>query len=148
MDIRQQLDSALKEALRSGDEVKKRTVRMAISSIKFLEKEKGVTLDEPGVVAILQKEIKIRKEALQESERAHRPDLIEENKAEIVILEAFLPAQLSEEELKKIIETSIVEVQAVSIADMGKVMKAVLPKVQGKTSNDSVSRLVKQLLQS
>jgi uncharacterized protein YqeY len=148
MEIRQQLETALKDSLRSGDEARKRTVRMALSNIKFVEKEKGTSLDEAGVIAILQKEIKIRKEALQESQKANREDLIKENQEEIAILEAFLPKMMSEEEIQAVISQVIEEVQAKSPADMGKVMKAALPKLQGKAANDQVSALVRKLLQN
>jgi uncharacterized protein YqeY len=146
MDTKEKLQSELKEALRSGNNVRKTTIRMALSSIKLAEVEKGSSLDEPGLISIIQKEIKIRQEAIQDAQKADRRDLIDSNKAEINVLESFLPKQLSEDELREMTIEVISEVQATTPAGMGKVMKSLLPRVQGRAPNDQVSRLVRQLL--
>jgi len=146
MDTKEKLQTELKEALRSGDNVRKTTIRMAMSSIKLAEVEKGSALDEPALISIIQKEIKIRQEAIEGAEKADRSDLVDSNKAEINILESFLPKQISEDELKEMTAAVISEVQATSPTDMGKVMKTLLPRVQGRAPNDQVSRLVRQLL--
>jgi uncharacterized protein len=146
MDTKEKLQSELKDALRSGNGVRKTTIRMALSSIKLAEVEKGSALDEPGIIGIIQKEIKIRQEAIQDGKKAGRQDLVDSNQAEITILESFLPKQLSEDELKEMTIAAISEVQAASPNDMGKVMKILLPRVQGRAPNDQVSRLVRQLL--
>jgi uncharacterized protein YqeY len=146
MDTKEKLQSDLKEALRSGNNVRKTTIRMVLSSIKLAEVEKGSTLDEPVLISIIQKEIKIRQEAIQDAQRANRQDLIDSNKAEINVLESFLPKQLSEDELKDMTIEVMSEVQATTPAEMGKVMKSLLPRVQGRAPNDQVSRLVRELL--
>jgi len=133
--------------MRAGDEVKKRTVRMALAAIKQAEIDRQVTLDEAGVLALLQKEIKTRREALEEARQANRPDLIAEAEAEIAVVNAFLPQALSADELKSLAEVAIAEAGAVSPADMGKVMKLLMPRIQGRAAGDQVSQTVRQLLQ-
>ena len=146
MDTKEKLQSELKEALRSGNDVRKSTIRMALSSIKMAEVEKGSGLDEPGLISIIQKEIKIRQESIQDAKNADRQDLIESNQSEINVLEFFLPKQLSEDELREMTIEVISEIQASAPTDMGKVMKSLLPRVQGRAPNDQVSRLVRELL--
>jgi len=131
MDIRQKLDTELKDAMRSGDEMRKQNVRMILSAIRLLEVEKGQKLDEAGIIAIIRKEVKSRSEALEDAKKANRNDLVEQAMNEAKYLESFLPRQLSEDELEGIIHETIHEIGATSGADMGKVMKAVMPKVQG-----------------
>lgn len=147
-EVRAKLDAALKIAMKSGDEMAKRTLRLAVSSIKNAEIEKREELDDAAVIAILQKEVKMRRESIEGAKSANRPDLIEQNEGEIKILETLLPGQLAEEELKKIIAAAIAELGASGPAAMGQVMKEVLPKVQGQAANNDISRLVKELLSS
>jgi uncharacterized protein YqeY len=147
MDTKVKLKNALKEAMRAGDGVKKRTVRMALAAIKQVEIDHQVSLDEAAVLAILQKEIKIRREALEEARQANRPDLMAEAEAEIAVVNAFLPQALSADELKALAEAAIAEAGAASPADMGKVMKLLMPRIQGRAPGDQVSQLVRQLLQ-
>ena len=104
-------------------------------------------MDEAGVIAIIQKELKARQESLQEAEKANRPDLAERAKSEISFLETFLPKQLSEDELATLVREAIAEVGASGPAEMGKVMKAVMPKVQGRSTGDQVSQAVRKQLQ-
>lgn len=146
MELKQKIESALKDAMRTGDETRKRTLRLIIASIKNAEIDKGSALDDAGVMGIIQKEVKIRKEALEGAEQAHRDDLKEMTFAEIKILEEFLPTQLGEEELKQLVKEAIEETQAQSPADTGKVMKVLMPKIQGRAPGDQVSRLVREQL--
>jgi uncharacterized protein len=145
---RQKLEAALKDAMRSGDEMRKQSVRMVMSAVKLSEVEKGQPMDEAGVLAIIQKKMKARQEALAEAQRANRPDLAERAKAESAFLETFLPKQLSEEELSALAHEAITEVGAKGPADMGKVMKAIMPKVQGRAPGNQVSEAVRKQLQS
>jgi uncharacterized protein YqeY len=147
MSIKNQLNDSLKDAMKSGDEVRKRTVRMALASIKQAEVDKRVELDDAAVTGILQKEVKNRRESLEEARKANRADLIEANEAEIRVLEAFLPKAMPAEELRAIVQGAIAETGASAPADMGKVMKAVMPKVAGRAPNDMVSATVRELLQ-
>jgi len=147
MDTRQKLETALKDALRSSDELRKQNVRMVMSAIKLIEVEKGNRLDEAGVIGIIQKEVKSRQEALQDAQKANRTDLSNRAIAEISFLETFLPKQMTEEELSNLASETIAEINAVSPADMGKVMKAMMPKVQGRATGDQVNQVVRKLLQ-
>ena len=146
MDTREKLETALKDAMRSGDDMRKTNVRMVLSTIKLSEVEKGSRLDDAGVVSAIQKEIKSRQEALQDAQKANRPDLAEKAKTEIAFLETFLPKQLTEEELISVVNETIAELGATGPADMGKVMKAVMPKVQGRAAGDQVSQAVRKSL--
>jgi len=148
MELKATLENDLKDAMRSNNDVKRSTLRMVLSAIKLAEIEKGAKLEESAIVAILQKEIKSRNEAISDAERANRPDLIQDNLAEIRVLELYLPKQMEESELRTLIQSVISELGATGPADMGKVIKTVLPKVQGRAPNDRVSLLVRQLLQS
>ena len=146
MDIKTQLTESMKDAMKSGDEVRKRTTRMALANIKQAEVDKQTKLDDAAVISLLQKEIKNRREALDEAKKANRPDLIADNEAEIKVLEAFLPKAMPAEELRALARAAIAEVGAASPTDMGKVMKALLPKVAGRAAGDQVSAMVKELL--
>jgi len=146
MTTKQELEFALRNAMKSGDEVSKRTIRMVLASIKLVEVEKGSSLSETELAAILQKEIKLRKEAIQDAEKGNRPDLVEANQAEIKVLETFLPQQLTEDELTAVAKAVINQVGANSPADMGKVMKMLLPQIKGQAPNELVSKIVRQLL--
>lgn len=140
------LERKLRDAMRAGDDVTKRTIRMALSAIKLAEIDKGQPLDEAGISAILQKEIKMRNEAVQDAEKAKRDDLIAEAKAELAVIESFLPKQLSEEEIEALVKETIAEVHASGPADTGNVMKAIMPKLQGRAAGDKISQVVRRLL--
>jgi uncharacterized protein YqeY len=99
------------------------------------------------VIALLQKEVKNRREALEEAKKADRPDLIEANEAEIKVLETFLPKSMPDDELRAIVQAAITETGASTQADMGKVMKIVMGKVAGRAPNDKISAAVREMLQ-
>jgi len=146
MELKIKLEDALKDAMRKNDEISRRTIRMVLSAAKLAQIDKGITLDDSAMTAILQKEVKSRHEAINEAQKANRVDLIEANQAEIGVLESFLPKQLSPEELDELVRTAIEEVQAVSMGDMGKVMKAVMPRIQGRVAGDLISQAVRKIL--
>jgi hypothetical protein len=144
----------MKDAMRSGDEVRKRTVRMALAAVKQAEvdkrsnpADKRAELDDMAVINLIQKEIKNRRESLEEAKKANRTDLVEANEAEIKVLEAFLPEAMPPEELRTLVQAAINETGASSPADMGKVMKIVMARVAGRAPNDRVSATVRELLQ-
>ena len=132
--------------MKSGDEVRKRTLRMVLAAVKQVEVDKRVTLDDMAVIALVQKEIKNRREALEEAHKANRPDLAADNEAEIAVLEVFLPKAMPAEELRALVQAAIAESGAASMTDMGKVMKLVMPKVAGRAPNDMISATVRELL--
>lgn len=146
MDTKTKLNDSMKEAMKSGDEIRKRTIRMALAAIKQAEVDKRAELDEAAVIALLQKEMKTRREALEEAKKAGREDLIAANQAEIKTLEEFLPQAMPAEELRALVEAVIAETGASAPGDMGKVMKIVIPKVAGRAPNDAVSAMVRELL--
>lgn len=146
MDIKTQLNESMKDAMRSGDVVRKNTVRMALAAIKQAEVDKQTAQDDMAVIALLQKEIKNRKEAIEEARQANREDLIKDNQAEIAVLEAFLPEAMPADELREIVKAAIAETGASAPSDMGKVMKVALEKVAGRAPGGEVSTMVKELL--
>jgi uncharacterized protein YqeY len=147
MTIKTQLNDSMKDAMKSGDEVRKRTVRMALAAVKQAEVDKRIELDDTAVINLLQKEVKNRRESLEEAKKANRADLIEANEAEIKVLEAFLPKAMPADELRALAQDAIAETGAASPADMGKVMKLVMAKVAGRAPNDMVSATIRELLQ-
>ncbi len=147
MDLKTQLNDSVKDALKSGDDVRKRTVRMVIAAIKQSEVDKQTKLDDLAIIALIQKEIKNRREAVDEAKKANRSDLVEANEAEIKVLEAYLPKAIPAEELQAIVREAIAETGAASPADMGKVMKIVMAKVAGRAPGDTVSQAVRDQLQ-
>jgi len=146
MDTKTQLNESVKDAMKSGDELRKRTLRMVLAAVKQAEVDKQTTLDDMAVVALIQKEIKNRREAIEEAKKAERPDLIGDNEAEIKVLEVFLPKAMPAEELRALVSAAIAETGAAGPSDMGKVMKIVMPKVAGRAPNDMISSTVKELL--
>ncbi len=148
MDTKQKLEQALRDAIRTSDDVRKRTIRMVLTNIKLAEVEKGSPLDEVALAGVLQKEIKSRREAILDAQKAHREDLIRDSEDEIAVIETFLPQPLTDEELRAQIQAVIAEVGAAAPGDMGKVMKVLLPRLQGRAANDRVSTMVRQMLQS
>jgi hypothetical protein len=146
MDTKTKLNESLKDAMKSGDERRKLTIRMVLAAVKQVEIDRRASVDEAGVISILQKEIKNRREALDEAKKASRADLAGEAETEIAILSAFLPQGLGVDELKALVEQAIRESGALGPADMGKVMKTILPKVTGRAPGDQVSALVRELL--
>ena len=146
MDIKAQLTEAMKQAMRANDDVARRTTRMALAAIKQVEVDKRTVLDDTAVIALLQKEIKNRREAIEEARKASRADLVSDNEAEIKVLDGFLPKAMSREELQSLAQTAVTETGASTQADMGKVMKALMPKVAGRAAGDQVSAVVKELL--
>lgn len=147
MTIKTQLNDSMKDAMKSGDEIRKRTVRMVLAAVKQAEVDKRVELDDMAIMNLIQKEVKNRRESLEEARKADRSDLIEANEAEIKVLEAFLPKAMPAEELRLLVQAAIAETGAASPADMGRVMKTVMPKVAGRAPNDIVSAAVRELLQ-
>ena len=146
MDTKQKLEAALKNAMRSDDKLAKNTLRLALSSIKLAEVEKGQSLDDLTIIMILQKEVKSRQETIREAKKAGREDLIQQNEQEITLLEKYLPKTMPEDELALLAEKVIAEIGANSISDMGKVMKNLMPRLEGRASGDQASRLVRKIL--
>lgn len=146
MSLSQRLEQDMKLALKNKDKTKLSVIRMVRSAIKNAEIERGRPLEEEEVLDVLARELKQRKESLQEFEKAGRSELAEKAKAEIAVVQAYLPTPLSEEELRKLARQVIDEVGASTPADMGKVMKEIIPRVKGRADGKEVSRIVRELL--
>ncbi|MNH82823.1 Yqey-like protein [compost metagenome] len=147
MNLSERLNEDMKQAMRSKDKFKLSTIRMVRATIKNLEIDLKRTLDDNEVLDILSREIKQRKDALQEFQKAGREDLTAPLAEEIKIIAEYLPEQLSEEEIKVIVQQTIQETGASSKADIGKVMSALMPKVKGLADGKLVNQAVQQLLQ-
>ncbi|AEI42659.1 GatB/YqeY domain-containing protein [Paenibacillus mucilaginosus] len=146
MSLSDRLNDDMKLAMKSQDKFKLSVIRMVRSAIKNIEIDTRKTLDDQEVLDVLNREIKQRKDSLQEFEKAGRDDLAESLKAEVAILMDYMPQQLSDEEVKAIVQQTIQEVGASSKADMGKVMGALMPKVKGRADGKVVNNFVQQLL--
>ncbi len=147
MDIKNQFETALKEAMKAGDDVRRRTIRMVLAAIRQIEIDKQSKLDDLAVLGIIQKEIKTRKEAIEEARGANRPDIVAATEAEVVVLQAYLPQAVSPDELKALAQAAILEAGAISPADMGKVMKLLMPRLAGRAPGEQASAMVRELLQ-
>jgi hypothetical protein len=146
MDIKTQLTEAMRRAMKANDDVSRRTTRMALAAIKQTEVDKQTTLDDAAVMVLLQKEIKNRREAIEEARKANRPELVAENESEIRVLEAFLPKALTPDELRELVRDAIAETGAAAPTDMGRVMKVLMPRIAGRAAGDQVSAAVKAVL--
>ena len=151
MRLADQIQDDLKEALKTKDEIKISTLRMLIAAIKNFEISKGKAgykASDEEIVSVIQKEVKQRKESVEQYKAGNRQDLVDKESKELEILARYLPAQMSEENVEKIAREKIQEVGAVSSADMGKVMGALSQELKGKADMGLVSAIVKRSLES
>ena len=147
MTIKNKLQDALKESMKSGQDLRKTTIRMALASLKNAEIEARAELEDDVILGLLQKEVKARQETIEGAQQADRQDLIDKAEAEIAILNEFLPEALSEEELRALAEEAVQETGASSMADMGKVMGALMPKIRCRADGQQANQIVRELLQ-
>ncbi|NIK67528.1 MULTISPECIES: GatB/YqeY domain-containing protein [unclassified Paenibacillus] len=147
MNLSDRLNDDMKQAMKNQDKFKLTTIRMIRAAVKNLEIDLKRPLEDAEVVDILSREIKQRKDSLQEFSKAGRDDLVTDLSAEIEIISQYLPAQLTEEEIKAIVTQTIQELGASSKAEMGKVMGALLPKTKGRADGKLVNQYVQQFLQ-
>ncbi len=146
MTLKDKLAEDLKFSMKSKDTVRKNTVQSIRAAVLQVEKDNKVTLDDEGVIEVIAKELKKRKDVLPDYEKSGRDDLIGELKKEIEVLVGYLPSQLTKEELDEIVKKSIESVGATSIKDMGKIMADVLPKVKGRADGKMVNEIVRTYL--
>lgn len=146
MTLKENIENDLHDAMRNNDELAKISLRMLLASIKQIEIDKRISLEDQDIIAVIQKEIKIRNETISELGSSGRDDLIEKARLEINFLTRYLPSQLSEEELLQIVKSTVSEVGAINIKEMGLVMKALLPKINGRASTERVSAAVRNSL--
>jgi len=146
MALKERLDEDLKTAMREKNQLRLDTVRGLKSAIKYREIELMKPLDDAGVLGVVASEIKRRRDSIEQYRAGNRPDLADKEEAEAKLLQAYLPAQLSAEELAQRVDAAIARTGAQGPKDMGAVMKALLPEVQGKADGKAVSELVKARL--
>jgi len=146
MALKEKIMDDLKKAMKERNEVKVRTLRMVIASIKNWEVENTKEIDDDGMIAVLSKEAKRRKEAIEEYRKAGREDLAKAEEEELKIIESYLPERMSEEEIKELVLKTIEEVKATSPKDLGKVMKVIMPKVKGRADGKLVNKMVRKIL--
>lgn len=146
MSLLSTLNDDMKTAMKAKDKDTLQVVRMLKASIQNEQIKAGHDLNEDEELTVLSREMKQRRDALSEFEQAGREDLIEKVKVEIAIVEKYLPAQLSEAELREIVQQAITKVNASSAKEFGKVMGVVMPLVKGKADGNQVNAIVKELL--
>jgi uncharacterized protein YqeY len=145
--LREQLDADLKAALRQHDALRLSLIRQVKASVLAQEtRGRRVTLDDPDILAVIAKEIKEREEVLPDFERGGRADLVEKARAEIAVLEEYLPPKLSDADLQDLVEAAVREVGAEGPRDMGRVMAVLTPKTRGRADGRTVSELVRARL--
>lgn len=146
MSLKDTLMRDLQEAMRSKDELRKDTIRMARAAIRNVEIDKMKELDDAGVIDVLRKEIKQRRESADEYSRANRTDLVEKELAEAALLDAYLPAQMSEADVEAEIRALLSELGDVGPKDMGKVMPRAMQQLKGRADGGLINRTVSKLL--
>ena len=146
MALKEKLMEDMKSAMKEKDLVKKNTIQFVRAAILQVEKDNKVTLDDEGITEILAKEVKKRKDSLPEYEKSGRQDLIDTLNREIEIILAYLPKQLTKEELTVIVKEAVEAVGAKDMKDMGKIMGYVLPKIKGVVDGKTVNEIAKERL--
>ncbi len=146
MDNNQRLKDDLQKAIKDQDPLRKRVLRLLISTIQLAEIAKGAQLSDSEFIAVVHKEIKTKLDTITDAEKAGRAEMVAESRLEIKELEAYLPKQLSEAELVVMVEEIIHETGASSPKDMGQVLKLLIPKLAGRATNQDASRVVKDCL--
>ena len=146
MTLKDKLKEDLKSAMKEKDTIRKNVVQLIKAGVLQVEKDSKVTLDDDGVLDVIAKQLKQRRDSLPEYEKSGRDDLISQLKREMDILMEYLPPQLSHEELEAIVEQAVEETGAQSVKDMGKVMAAVMPKTKGRADGKEINRIARELL--
>ncbi|MBE7013428.1 MAG: GatB/YqeY domain-containing protein [Ruminococcaceae bacterium] len=146
MSLKETLAQDLKVAMKDKDTVRKNTVQSIRAAVLQVEKDSRIVLDDDGVIGVIAKELKKRKDVLPDYEKSGRDDLIAELKKEIEVLTGYLPSQLSQEELDGIVKDAIDRLGATSMKDMGKIMADVMPKITGRADGGAVNQTVRKLL--
>ena len=144
--LKEKLMEDLKSAMKEKDEIKKNTVQMVRAGILQIEKDKGIEVEDNKILEIIAKEVKTKKDALKDFEKAERQDLIEQTNQEIAILQEYLPKQLSKEEIKVELEKIIAEIGATSMKDMGKIMKAAKAKMGASADGKTINEVAKEIM--
>ena len=146
MSLKGRIQQDMKDAMRARDKPRLATVRLILAAIKQIEVDERIELDDARVTAVLDKMAKQRRESISQFEKANRDDLVAQETGELVLIQEYLPEQLSEDELNTVIEAALEQTGATSIKDMGKVMGQLKPRVQGRADMGAVSAMIKARL--
>jgi uncharacterized protein YqeY len=146
MSLKERITEDMKASMRSGDKERLAGIRFILAAIKQREVDERIQLDDIQVLAVLEKMIKQRRESISQFQAGGRADLVAKESAELSALQAYLPAQLADAEVESLIRAAIASTGAASMKDMGKVMAAVKPQVQGRTDMGALSARIKALL--
>lgn len=148
MSLKEKLTADMKEAMKAREEGRQRlgVIRMVRGAIRQQEIDGQKELDDDAVLAVISKEVKQRRDSIEEFKKGGREDLIAQNEAEIAILMAYLPQQMAEGEIRKLVQDAITAKGASSPKEMGKVMKELMPKVKGRADGKLVNQIVRELL--
>lgn len=146
MTLKEQLMEDMKAAMKAKEQITLATIRFTRAAIKNREIEVGEELDDEGVLKVMASLVKQHKDSIEQYQQGGRDDLVAKEQAELEVLEAYLPQQLSEEEVQALVDEAIQAVEATSMRDMGKVMKHIMPKTQGRADGKMINQLVKARL--
>jgi len=146
LSFKEQLLQDMKEAMKAKDVIRKNTIQLVRSGVLQVEKDKQVTLDDDGVLEVIAKELKKRRDSLPDFEKSGRQDLVDGLKREIEVLLSYLPAQLTDDELQLIVKEAVSEVGATTMRDIGKVMAVIMPKTTGRADGKRINEIVKEIL--
>jgi len=146
MSLMEQLTADMKTAMKQGEKERLSVIRLVRGAVRQAEIDGKKTLTDDEVIGVITKEVKMRRDSIEEFERGGRADLIEKTKMEIDLLMPYLPAQLTADEVKKIVEDTVAEVGAATAKDMGKVMGVLMPRVKGRAGGKLVNEIVRSLL--
>jgi hypothetical protein len=148
MSLKETLANDLKTAMKEKDTIRKNTVQMVRAAILQVEKDQKIVLDDADVIDVVARELKRRKDSLPDFIRSGRQDLVDNINREIEVLSQYMPEQMPDNELEELVRSTINEVGATTIRDIGKVMKVILPKVKGKADGSKVNSLIRRILES
>jgi uncharacterized protein YqeY len=146
MALKEQLNEEMKQAMKAKDKNRLSAIRMVRGAVRDKEINSQVELDDDGVLEVIASQIKKRKDALEQLSKSNRDDLVDAEMEQINTLQAFLPAQLSQDEIEAVVTGAIEELGATSMRDMGRVMGKLVPQLRGKADNSIVSQIVRQKL--
>ena len=146
MGLKERITDDMKAAMRAGEKDRLATIRLVLAAVKQIEVDERITLDEARMLAVLDKMVKQRKESIAQFESGGRADLVAKEAAELAVIQAYLPAQLSDAELDALIAEAIASTGATTIKDMGKVMGVVKSKAAGRADMGAVGARIKQKL--
>lgn len=144
--LKEKLMEDLKNSMKNKDEIRKNTVQMVRAAILQIEKDKGIQVEDDKILEIIAKEVKIKRDALKDFEKAERQDLIDQTNKEIEILQEYLPKQLSREEIKLELEKIITEIGAITMKDMGAIMKEAKAKMGASADGKTINEVAKEIM--